>query len=625
MATVVAMAADGLTFSGQVKAEEFHVRGGTGKVTFAWRDEMVGAAEKKWMCPQMEMELYRVHGMRDDVRRMGLYAGHPGKLPMTRDNVFFRRVCAKDAPLPETWGAVRSTRYDEAEGRRYVEVCAGFSGCAAIRSAEAGWEAQVFDGSWRPVATYPDAPLPPHRERLPEDRAFTGLVATNGYYDAGEELFASVECTATAEPRLFVGESVPEMMDENRHHLEYDPAMVQVGDGLWRTPRPLAFRYLRFATPARNVKVVPVGRNRPVVGRLLTANARWAQMFDVGVRTLARCSDEFLIDGVKRDRLPWAGDLTVSLMADAYVYGDAEVARRSLSVMDAYEGDVNGIVTYSMWTIVSHDLYQLYFGDRQFLTDRWWRIKWRIENLISRTDGDGFVAKGLDWVFIDWAKPESRTAMHMVWYGALEAAARLADRVGDGRATDYRALAAKVKASLNRRAWDEATGLYAANPDDRTVFGRQANVFAVIFGVATDEQARRIGGELAADRLPPVGTPYVYGWELVALNRTGHHQVFFDGLERVFGAMLDAGATTFWEGYDANEKGDDRYRFYGRPWGKSLCHVWGAWPAFVFVSEGLGVKPTSDGWRTWELKPIPGAEELRALVPTPQGVLTVGE
>lgn len=592
---------------------------------FACLSLFAEATEAYWMCPQMEMELFRVHGMRDDVRRMGLYAGHPGKLPGTRDNVFFRRKCAKDDPLPETWGAVCSTRYDEAEGRRYVEVRAGFSGCAAIRSADAGWEAQVFDGSWRPVAAYPDAPLPPHRQRLPEDRTFDGLVATNGYYDAGEELFAFVECASETEPRLFVGESVPEMMDEVRHHLEYDPTMIQVADGRWRTHQPLAFRYLRFASDVREAKVVPVGMNRPVAGGIETDNERWAKMFEVGVRTLARCSDEFLIDGVKRDRLPWAGDLTVSLMADAYVYGDAEVARRSLSVMDAYQGDVNGIVTYSMWTIVAHDLYQLYFGDRQFLQDRWWRIKWRIDNLMSRCDENGFVAKGVDWVFIDWAKPESKTAMHMIWYGALQAAARLADRVNDPCAAGYRALAEKVRTNLNRCARDETRGLYCANPEDRTEFGRQANIFAVVFDVASDEAKKRIGAELAADRLPPVGTPYVYGWELLALNRTGHHQAFFDGLERVFGAMLDAGATTFWEGYDANEKGDDRYRFYGRPWGKSLCHVWSAWPAFVFASEVMGVKPTSDGWRTWERKPIPGAEGLRARIPTPQGVLNIVE
>ncbi len=574
----------------------------------------------RWLYPQMDMGLYRVHEMRDTVRRMGLRAMHPGKLPPLRDCAEFRRRCAESDPLPEAAGRL-SARYDAKDGMRYVTVNGGFLGGGAIRSDETGWEAKVFDGSWHPVADYPDSEVPPHRERLPEDRRFAGLVATNGFFDAGEEVLAFVECEAECEPKLFVGESVPEMMCSDRSQMEYDPTMTGVADGRWRTRFPLAFRYLRFADPVRNVKVVPVGRNRPVAGALETSNARWARMFDAGVRTLKLCSDDFLIDGIKRDRLPWGGDLTVSLLADAYVYGDAEVARRSLSVLDAYEGDVNGIVTYSMWTIVSHDLYQLYFGDGRFLWGRWWRIRERVEDLLARTDETGFVVKGLDWVFVDWAKPESTTALQVIWYGALQAAARLASRVGDARADAYRAAAEKVKDSLDRLAWDETRGLYRANPDDANTFGRQANVYAVVFGLAEGERAARMGAELAADRLPPVGTPYVYGWELVALARTGQHQAFFAGLEKVFGAMLDAGATTFWEGFDASEKGDARYAFYGRPWGKSLCHVWSAWPAFIFASEALGVRPTSDGWKTWERKPMPGAEGLRVTVPTPGGIL----
>ena len=53
--------------------------------------------------------------------------------------------------------------------------------------------------------------------------------------------------------------------------------------------------------------------------------------------------------------------------------------------------------------------------------------------------------------------------------------------------------------------------------------------------------------------------------------------------------------------------------------------MWSAWPAFVFVSEAMGVKPTADGWKTWEHKPIPGAETFKARVPTPHGVLRIGD
>ena len=578
----------------------------------------------RWLYPQMDMELYRVHEMRDTVRRMGLYAAHPGVLPPLRNAAEFRRRCAETDPVPEASGLI-STRYDAKENVRYVTVNGGFLGCGAIRSAETGWEAKVFDGSWHPAAEYADSDVPPHRERIPEDRSFAGLVATNGYFDAGEEMLAFVECESEARPELFVGESVPEMMCSDRSLMEYDPTMARIGDNRWRTSFPLALRYLRFEGPVRGVRVVPVGRKRPVVGTIRTDNARWAKMFEAGVRTLRLCSDDFLIDGVKRDRLPWGGDLTVSLLADAYVYGDAEIARRSLSVMDAYEGDVNGIVTYSMWTIISHDLYQLYFGDGRFLKERWWRIRERVDGLLARTDETGFVVKGLDWVFVDWARPESATALQVIWYGALQAAARLADRVCDVRAFVYRASAEKVRASILRTAWDEERGLFRANPNGKAEFGRQANIYAVVFGLVDATKATRIGNELSADRLPPVGTPYVYGWELVALARTGHAEAFFDGLEKVFGAMLDAGATTFWEGYDASEKGNARYAFYGRPWGKSLCHVWSAWPAFIFVSEALGVRPTSDGWKTWVRRPIRGAEGIRATIPTPNGVLQVGD
>lgn len=584
------------------------------------------AAENRWLYPQMDLELYRVSQMQAEVQGMGLNAAHPGKFPALRDTSVFRRRCAEDDPLPTWPGRRGSTRYDRAAGMRYVTVYGGFRNGGAIRSDADDWEARVFDGSWRAAAAYSGSEIPPHRERLPEDRSFDGLVKTNGWYDAGAETLAYVECEAAAAPRLFVGESVPEMLAEDAASLEYDPTLEQVADGRWRSVFPLAFRYLRFKGEVGKVRVVPVGRVRPQVGTLVTDNARWAKMHEVAVRTLKLCSaGDFLVDGIKRDRLPWGGDLTVSLLADVYVYGDAELARRSLSVLDAYEEDVNGFVTYSMWTIISHDLYQLHFGDRSFLRDRWWRIKWRIEDLVGRTDPQtGLVVRKLVNPFVDWANPKSLTAAHVVWFAALEAAARLADRVDDPRAAAYRALAAKVRTTIDRTAWDDARGLYRANPDGKNVFGRQANIFAVVFGMVDSARAARIGDELACDALPPVGTPYVFGWELIALARTGHRQAFFDGLERVFGGMLDQGATTFWEGYDAAAKGDKHYVFYGRPWGKSLCHVWSAWPAVLFVSEVMGVRPTSDGWKTWERKPLCECPNLGAKIPTPQGVLTLG-
>ena len=146
---------------------------------FARMHENAPCLSSAWLYPQMDMELFRVHQMRDDVRRAGLYAYHPGVVPPLRDKAEFRRVCAEDDPLPEAFRRISETHYDSAEGRRYVTVDGGLMGGGAIRSAETNWEARVFDGSWRPVAAYPDAhrrPYVPHgRDRFCRARSRLGL------------------------------------------------------------------------------------------------------------------------------------------------------------------------------------------------------------------------------------------------------------------------------------------------------------------------------------------------------------------------------------------------------------------------------------------------------------------
>ena len=595
----------------------------------AWRGALGGvlcaaaASAETWHYAQMDFELYRLEAMRDEARRAGMNAAHPGRLPGWRTDVRFRYRCAETNP--PAFRAAHAAKAVWKDGYLLVTACGGWRDVGALASPARGWEAQVFDGSWRPAATYEGGETPPHRDDLPEDRSRAAPLAVGDFFDAGEEVLAHVECAAPARPKLFVGESLAELREAAPDRLEYLANLRSVAAGRWRTDVPLAFRYLRFGkdAPVSDVRIVPVGWPLAERGRFASPNPRHVRLQRIGARTARLCALDVLVDGLKRDRLPWGGDLVVSLLSDAYLFGDAEIVRRSLSVLDAYEGDVNGIVTYSMWLVVAHDLYQLYFGDRAFLDARWWRIKARVEDLVARTDARGFVAKGLDWVFIDWTGPASRTALQAIWAGALDAAARLADRRRDACADGWRALAAKVRRNLNASAWDAARGLYRADPDGPGgAFSRQPNVFAVVFGVADAAKARRIGAALARDALPPVGTPYVRGWELVALRRAGCSQAFFDGIEKTFGAMADAGATTFWEGYDAAEKGDARYAFYGRRWGKSLCHAWSAWPAFLYVSEAMGVKPTADGWAAYEMNPIPGAEGMRATVPTPRGDLS---
>ena len=89
--------------------------------------------------------------------------------------------------------------------------------------------------------------------------------------------------------------------------------------------------------------------------------------------------------------------------------------------------------------------------------------------------------------------------------------------------------------------------------------------------------------------------------------------------------MIVQGATSFWEVYDANEDEVKQYGFYGRPFGKSLCHAWSSGPAALIPSELLGIRPLSDGWATFEIDPqVPASmQPLEATIPTPYGDIRV--
>ncbi|HSC36975.1 MAG TPA: alpha-L-rhamnosidase C-terminal domain-containing protein, partial [Chitinophagaceae bacterium] len=59
---------------------------------------------------------------------------------------------------------------------------------------------------------------------------------------------------------------------------------------------------------------------------------------------------------------------------------------------------------------------------------------------------------------------------------------------------------------------------------------------------------------------------------------------------------------------------------YGRPFGKSLCHAWGASPIYLLGRYYLGIEPTAPGYREYTVTPATGGLQwIQGSVPTPQG------
>jgi len=91
-----------------------------------------------------------------------------------------------------------------------------------------------------------------------------------------------------------------------------------------------------------------------------------------------------------------------------------------------------------------------------------------------------------------------------------------------------------------------------------------------------------------------------------------------------WGGMLNLGATSFWEEYNPTKTGADHYAMYGRPFGKSLCHAWGASPIYLLGKYYLGVKPTAPGYQQYVIEPqLGGLQWMEGSIPTANGDIKV--
>ncbi len=448
-----------------------------------------------------------------------------------------------------------------------------------------GWPGRFVYPTVEPKCFYSESPVegydfipgsndvPPHRCVRPVHEVAVSAIG-DGIYDLKREEIGYVVCGANEHPKLFVGESLEEVKNNDWNGFEQITLMDKTPDGKWRSKYPLALRYFRFDCKTRDVRFLSeVDRREPSV-TYQAPNRRAAGIWRTAVETLRLCTRTFLLDGPKRDRLPWMGDFVVSCLANAYSFNDPEPCRRSLAAVGtpAWLGHVNGIGSYSLWWVVGHDLVQQKFPDARFLSLHYPRIKERVEAFDNYLDKRGYYAKNLQWNFLDWTDSKggelkSETTLQVVYFAALKSAVNLARAVKDEASAakwDQKAEALRAK-------------LVAAGMDGT----RHSRALAIVFDLVSGETAKKYAAEIAADDLPPTVTPYMSTMEVWALMKAGETKAAKRKFESVWGAMYDEGVNAFWEGFESAQKGNDRYEFYARPYGKSLCHAWSAGPAFL--------------------------------------------
>jgi hypothetical protein len=372
-----------------------------------------------------------------------------------------------------------------------------------------------------------------------------------------------------------------------------------------------------------------------------------------------------LIDGAKRDRAVWSGD---QLIADptAYYSIDPQYVRNSLALFGAHPatlaneyapavGDpsrpgplpgecspntqgfgpcISWSASYSMDFVPALYDYYRYTGDASFVRQQWPMVVRQMAWDAEQVDANGLVSVN-DSDNADWAgnNPSGElTYVNSVYYEALNAAAALAGAIGQPGGSGYRAAAANIRSAVNAQLWDAKLGIYDASTSNRGPVVQDANVFAVLSGIASPDRGRGILAALTRTLASRYGTldvnsPVPSGYSQIVSPFIGGFQLAADFQSNRTDAALALMRTEWgWMvGHDPGGTDWEKIELTGVPSAlDSTAHAWGTGATSALSQYVLGVAPASAGYGTWTVMPHPGdLAWSEGSVPTPHGAIDV--
>jgi hypothetical protein len=324
-----------------------------------------------------------------------------------------------------------------------------------------------------------------------------------------------------------------------------------------------------------------------------------------------------------------------------YLRFDLDCVKRTIRQLrgkDPVTAHVNTIMDYTFYWFKSVLDYYLYSGDEAFVQEMYPRMKTLMDYCLGRVNAEG-MAEGQpdDWIFVDWVDfPMHKRGVlafeQILFCKALETMAMVAplasSQEGKAESAYYQELADALRKKVKTLFWDEGKKAFLHAIEDGQMnpqITKFPNMFAILYDFVPEEDKEKLMQTVMLNKkIEPITTPYMRFYELAALCQMGYQDEVLPEIKGYWGGMLREGATSFWEKYNPEESGTQHLAMYGRPYGKSLCHAWGASPVYLLGKYFLGVNPTKPGYTEYEIKPtLGGLEWMEGEVPTPFGKICV--
>lgn len=535
------------------------------------------------------------------------------------------------------------------EDKEWIDESGKASDTSATEYAKAGyWDFDDFN-------------FPPSKYRLrsePCEKVMADKIDNGGtLYDFGKETFGRIVLKnpqGKGIVNIYYGESPQEALDinycetldkilfeqETSTDLATGSSHKKRGDYILDNTK--AFRYV-YIVPEKGVDIEDVSMLYEYApldykGTFRCSDPEINKIWDVGAYTMHLTTREFFIDGIKRDRWVWSGDAVQSFLMNYYLFFDNPTVKRTTRLLrgkDPITAHINTIMDYTLYWFNGIYDYYLYTGDKEFIDEIYPRMQTMMEYVLQRTNKEGML-EGMtgDWVFVDWAdfpmsKQGALSFEQILFCRILETMQLCAEIAGKKDETvRYGKLASELKSKLLPAFWDEERkGLVhnIENGNKSEQINKFANMFAINYGYLDDAKTSSVMQNVMLNpEVPAITTPYMRFYELEALCRQGMQQEVLKEIKDYWGGMLKEGATSFWEKYNPSDSGTEHLAMYGRPYGKSLCHAWGASPIYLLGKYYLGVEPVKAGYEEFSITPkLGGLKWMEGKVPTPNGEISL--
>ncbi len=378
----------------------------------------------------------------------------------------------------------------------------------------------------------------------------------------------------------------------------------------------------------KEVRAIFVFRDIPYLGSFKCSDTLLSKIWITGAYTVHLNMQDYLWDGIKRDRLVWVGDMHPETSTIAAVFGYNNVVPKSLDLardITPVPEYMNGMVPYSMWWVLIQRDWYMHNGNLKYLKEQKDYLVKLLDHYTQKIDNNNSEKLDDGGRFLDWPSSENPKAIH----AGLQAMLVMTLNAGSD-------LCKILNDPATAKKCDDAVLRLKKNVPDANG-SKQAAALLSLSGLLSPDKANK---ELSVGGVHNYSTFFGY-YMLQAKAKAGDYEGAINAIRNYWGPMLSLGATTFWEDFNIDWLPNaaridelvppgkkDIHGDYGaycyKGFRHSLAHGWSSGPTPWLTEHVLGVQVMAPGCKVIKIEPYLGDLKFaEGTFPTPYGIVKI--